>query len=254
MTSSAVVAGFEATERIGVSAVMPAYEEGAAIEPVLRALSDALAGTHEILVVVDSSTDSTAPVIERLGREVPGLRLVLNRRAPGVLGALRTGMDEARGTWVLVTMADGSDDYAVLPRMLVLARDGADVVAASRYMRGGRQIGGPRFKRLMSRTAGLTLCWFAGVRTHDATNNFKVYSRRLLDGVTIESTAGFEIALELTVKAAASGYRIAEVPATWRDRTEGASHFRLRRWLPHYLRWYGYAFRARIRRAGNRGR
>jgi dolichol-phosphate mannosyltransferase len=246
VTGPAVVPDSGATERIGVSAVMPVYEEGAAVEPVLRALGAGLTGQFEILVVVDSMVDSTIPVIERLTHEVPGLRLVLNRRGAGVLGALRTGLEEARGAWVLVTMADGSDDYTALPRMLAVACDGADVVAASRYMRGGRQIGGPRLKRLMSRTAGLTLCWFAGVPTHDATNNFKIYSRRLLDGVKIESTAGFELALELTVKATTSGCRVVEVPATWRDRTEGASRFRLRRWLPHYLRWYAYAFRSRI--------
>ena len=51
-------------------------------------------------------------------------------------------------------------------------------------MRGGRQVGGPLLKRLMSRTAGLTLHWFAGVATHDATNNFKLYSRRFLEAVT----------------------------------------------------------------------
>ena len=89
--------------------------------------------------------------------------------------------------------------------MVALARDGADVVSASRYMRGGHQVGGPLLKRLMSRTAGLTLHWFAGVPTHDPTNNFKLYSRRFLDAVTIESTAGFELALELTVKATLAG-------------------------------------------------
>ncbi len=73
----------------------------------------------------------------------------------------------------------------------------------------------------MSRAAGLTLHWFAGVRTHDPTNNFKLYSRRFLDGVTIESAAGFELALELTVKATLAGRRVAEVPTTWRDRTAG---------------------------------
>jgi len=232
-----------------LSAVMPAYEEGAAIEPVLRSLHDSLDESFEILVVVDSPSDSTVPVVERLGAEIPGLRIVQNRFGSGVLGALKTGLGDASGTLVLVTMADGSDDYSALPDMLALAWAGADVVAGSRYMRGGRQIGGPRMKRLMSRGAGLTLCWFAGVATHDATNNYKIYSRRLLQEVTIESTAGFELALELTVKATASGRRIREVPATWRDRTEGSSRFRLRRWLPHYLRWYAYAFRARIRHA-----
>ena len=131
--------------------------------------------------------------------------------------------------------------------MVALAVDGADVVSASRYMRGGRQIGGPPLKRLMSRTAGLTLHWFAGVPTHDPTNNFKLYSRRFLDTVTIESTAGFELALELTVKATIARRRVAEVPTTWRDRTAGESNFKLRKWLPHYLHWYWVAFASSAR-------
>ncbi len=98
-------------------------------------------------------------------------------------------------------MADGSDEPQVVDAMVALARDGADVVSASRYMKGGHQVGGPPLKRLMSRTAGLTLHWFGGVATHDPTNNFKLYSRRFLDATTIESEAGFELALELTVKA-----------------------------------------------------
>jgi hypothetical protein len=130
--------------------------------------------------------------------------------------------------------------------MVALAVGGADVVSASRYMRGGHQIGGPALKRLMSRTAGLTLHWFAGVATHDPTNNFKMYSRRFLDTVTIESTAGFELALELTVKATIARRRVAEVPTTWRDRTAGVSNFKLRKWLPHYLHWYWVALRARL--------
>jgi hypothetical protein len=149
---------------------------------------------------------------------------------------------------VLISMADGSDEPGVVDPMVALARDGADVVAASRYMGGGRQVGGPRLKRLMSRTAGLTLHWFAGVPTHDPTNNFKIYSRRFLDSVTIESTAGFELALELTVKATIAGRRVAEVPTTWRDRTAGQSNFKLRKWLPHYLHWYRVAFAGTLKR------
>jgi hypothetical protein len=99
----------------------------------------------------------------------------------------------------------------------------------------------------MSRTAGLTLHWFAGVPTHDPTNNFKLYSRTFLDSITIESTAGFELALELTVKATIAGRRVGEVPTTWRDRTAGQSNFKLRAWLPNYLHWYRVAFVGRFR-------
>ena len=119
-------------------------------------------------------------------------------------------------------------------------------MAASRYMRGGHQVGGPLLKRTLSRAAGLSLHWLGGVATHDPTNNFKLYSRAFLDSVTIESRAGFELALELTVKATLAGRRVAELPTTWRDRTAGKSNFKLRAWLPHYLRWYGAAFRGRL--------
>jgi hypothetical protein len=132
--------------------------------------------------------------------------------------------------------------------MVALAEAGADVVAASRYMPGGGQVGGPLLKRLMSRAAGLSLHWFAGVPTHDPTNNFKLYRRSFLESIRIESTAGFELALELTVKATLAGRTVAEVPTTWRDRTAGQSNFRLRKWLPHYLHWYAVAFRGRLRR------
>jgi dolichol-phosphate mannosyltransferase len=228
-----------------LSIVLPVYNEGAAVEPVLRALSAGVKTPHELVVVYDFDGDTTVPVIANLAAEIPGLRGLRNDDGRGVLNAMRAGIAGTTAPLVLISMADGSDEPQIVDRMVALARDGADVVAASRYMRGGRQIGGPPLKRLMSRTAGLTLHWFAGVPTHDPTNNFKLYSRRFLEAVTIESKAGFELALELTVKASIAGRRVAEVPTTWRDRTAGQSNFKLRKWLPQYLRWYAVAFRAR---------
>jgi dolichol-phosphate mannosyltransferase len=235
-----------------LSVVMPVFKEGDAVEPVLRALTAAIAEPHEILVVYDFDEDPTVPVIERLAAELPTVRGLRNDLGRGVLNAMKAGLAASSGAYVLISMADGSDEPHVVDSMVQLARDGADVVSASRYMRGGRQIGGPPLKRLMSRTAGLTLHWFAGVPTHDPTNNFKLYSRRFLDTVTIESTAGFELALELTVKATIAGRRVAEVPTTWRDRTAGQSNFKLRKWLPHYLHWYWTAFRGRLDRLARR--
>jgi dolichol-phosphate mannosyltransferase len=122
---------------------------------------------------------------------------------------------------------------------------GADVVCASRYMPGGRQIGGPPLKSFLSRAAGVTLHALAGLPTHDPTNSFKAYSREFLRRTRIESQAGFALALELTAKAHFGGGRVEEVPATWRDRAQGTSRFRLLSWLPHYLRWYFWALRQR---------
>ena len=242
----------EGTPDTELAIVLPVYNEGEAVEPVLRALSRAVATPHELVVVYDFDEDSTVPVVARLAAELPGLRGLRNDLGRGVLNAMKAGIAGTHAPYVLISMADGSDEPHVVDPMVALARGGADVVAASRYMRGGSQFGGPLLKRLMSRTAGLTLHWFAGVPTHDPTNNFKLYRRDFLDAVTIESRAGFELALELTVKATLLGRRVAEVPTTWRDRTAGQSNFKLRKWLPHYLHWYRVAFMGRLRRLAGR--
>jgi dolichol-phosphate mannosyltransferase len=223
--------------------VMPVYNEGDAVEPVVRAMTTGVATPHEIVIVYDFDGDTTVPAIVRLATEFPTVRGLRNDLGRGVLRAMQAGIAGTTAPYVLVSMADGSDEPAIVDGMVALARGGADVVAASRYMRGGHQVGGPIVKRTLSRTAGLSLHWFAGVATHDPTNNFKLYSRRFLDTVVIESTAGFELALELTVKATLAGRRVAEVPTTWRDRTSGQSNFKLRKWLPHYLHWYAVALR-----------
>jgi len=234
---------------VELTIVVPVYNEGEAVEPVLRALEAAVTTSHETLVVFDFPADTTVPVVERLTPELPFVRGLLNERGRGVLQAMRAGFDAAAGELILTSMADGSDEPHVIDEMVVQARAGADVVAGSRYMSGGHQLGGPPVKRLLSRLAGLTLHWFGGVPIHDATSNFRLYRASFLRSVTIQSTAGFELALELTVKATLGGYRLAEVPTTWRDRTSGTSNFKLRAWLPHYLHWYALAFRARLRRS-----
>jgi glycosyltransferase involved in cell wall biosynthesis len=224
------------------------YNEGEAVEPVLRALDAAVKTPHELVVVYDFDGDTTVPVIARLAGEIPSLRGLRNDLGRGVLNAMKAGIAGTSAPYVLISMADGSDDPHAVDRMVALATAGADVVSAARYMKGGRQIGGPPLKRLMSRAAGLSLHWFARVPTHDPTNNFKLYSRQFLEATTIESTAGFELALELTVKATLAHRKVAEIPTTWRDRTAGQSNFKLRKWLPHYLHWYRVAFLGRLGR------
>jgi glycosyltransferase involved in cell wall biosynthesis len=229
--------------------VIPVYNEG---ENVVQTLQGVVERTHmrplEVLVVHDFDEDTTVPVVKRLQVEMPELRLHRNTLGRGVLNAMKSGLRAARAQYVVITMGDGSDDAGDIDAMFELARGGADVVAGSRYMRGGRQLGGPLLKRTMSRTAGLSLHWLGGVPVHDATSNFRLYSKRLLNQVTIESAGGFELGIELTVKAHLLGMRVAEVPTTWRDRTAGTSRFQLWQWLPRYLKWYRAGLAGRFKR------
>ncbi len=247
MSASASAARVTAPEQPLVSVIVPVYNEADNITATLQRLVSAVRTPMEVLIVHDSDEDTTLPVVRALQPRMPQVRLHRNDRGRGVLNAMCAGIAAASAPYIVVSMADGSDDVEVIDRMVALAQGGADVVAASRYMRGGRQVGGPFLKGLLSRMAGLTLQWFGHVGTHDATNNFKLYSRRYLDTVSIESQGGFELALELTVKAALAGRTVREVPATWRDRTAGQSRFQLRAWLPRYLRWYLSLFGGRAR-------
>ena len=235
-----------ASDEPELTIVLPVFNEGENIAGVLGGLAREVRTSHEVLVVYDFAEDTTLPPVRALA--MPTVRLVRNEIGRGVLNAMRAGIAAARAPLVLISMADGSDDPAVIDAMVQRARDGADVVAASRYMRGGRQEGGPLLKTLLSRAAGLSLHHIAGLPVHDATSNFRLYRRSLLERIPIESRAGFELALELTVKAHLQGARLAEVPTVWRDRTAGTSKFQLRAWLPGYLRWYVRALAGRVRR------
>src|SRR4029077_9815707 len=165
----------------------------------------------------------------------PRLRPVLNTLGRGPANALRFGIAQATADVVVVTMADGSDDPTQIDALTRLVERGVVVACASRYMRGGQQVGGPWIKGRLSRFAGVSLNLFARVGTHDATNAFKAYSREFVRSVGIESDAGFEMGLEMVAKARRRGLPVAELPTIWLDRQQGSSNFKVTAWLPRYL-------------------
>lgn len=225
--------------------VVPVYNEGENFPNLLAEVERDVPRPFTLHVVYDFDEDTTVPVARAAAESRPWLKLVKNRHGRGVVGAIRTGFDEVGDGPALVVMADLSDDLSIVPEMLDLYRRGNRIVCPSRYMKGGSQEGGPWLKRTLSRLAGLSLRLLARFPTHDATNNFRLYDAALVREMGIESTGGFELALELTAKAFRRGVPIAETPTTWRDRTAGESRFRLMKWLPRYLYWYGYALSPR---------
>lgn len=230
------------SDEVLVEFLIPVYNEGANIERAIDELDRLVPLKKRALIVHDTDQDDTVPVVRSLADRYPWAATLKNDLGRGVLNAIRAGIAASTCEVVVITMADLSDDVGIVPRMVAMIReDGYDVVCASRYMKGGRQIGGPWLKGMLSRTAGITLAVLAGMPTHDATNAFRAYRRSVLERFPIESTGGFEYTLEITAKAHAAGLKIGEVPSTWRDRTAGASRFRLWAWLPRYLRWYVYA-------------
>jgi dolichol-phosphate mannosyltransferase len=229
-----------------LSLIVPVYNEAANFPNLVAEVERHVPKPFDLFVVYDFDADTTVPVAKALAVERPWLKLVKNDLGRGVVYAIKKGFQSVPSGPAFVVMADLSDDLAIVPAMLDLYRQGNRIVCASRYMRGGKQLGGPFLKRTLSRLAGLSLRYGVWYPTHDATNNFRLYDAALVNELGIESTGGFELALELTSKAFRRREKIAEVPTTWRDRTAGESRFRLTKWLPKYLYWYFFAAWSRL--------
>lgn len=236
------------------SIVIPAYNEGDNIVPGLDRIFEAITVDAEVLVVVDTETDSTIPAVIAYAANEPRLRHLVNDYGRGPAYAIRYGIDNAQADTVVVTMSDGCDDPRQIDDLVKLVERGVVVAAASRYMPGGQQVGGPFFKSFLSRMAGKSLHLLTNTGTRDATNSFKAYSRDFLRDVGIDSRDGFEIGLELTAKARRLRLPVAEIPTIWLDRTFGVSNFKLSKWVPKYLKWYRFAFGPRMSLEQLRGR
>jgi dolichol-phosphate mannosyltransferase len=242
-----------------VSIVVPAYNEGAAIEEFLSRVLEAVELPCELLVVVDTPDDTSLPYVEKYRRQDPRARCLLNKLGPGPAQAIRFGIQQSLADVVVVTMADGSDDPRQIDQLVRLVERGVVVAAASRYSRGGQQVGGPFLKGSLSRLAGVSLGWLARAGTRDATNSFKAYDMDFIRTVGIDSDAGFEIGIELVAKARRARLPVAEIPTIWLERDQGMSNFKLASWIPRYVRWWLFAFGPRVavedvREAAKRGR
>ena len=229
-----------------VSVVVPAYNEGQHIIPVLDRIFESVRLQCEVLVVVDSEDDTTVPVVADYGAKEPRLRCIVNTYGRGPANAIRFGINAAAAPVAVVTMSDGCDDPRQIDDLARLVDRGVAVAAASRYMPGGQQVGGPLIKGMLSRLAGRSLALFARIGTRDATNSFKAYSTEFVRTVGIDSRAGFEIGIELTAKARRMRQPVAEIPTIWLDRQAGVSNFKVAQWIPAYLRWYRFAFGSRL--------
>ena len=155
--------------------VIPAFNEGTNIVKTIGDLKALYNSSIDVIVVVDFAEDSTISFFNQIKEKPKSYRIVVQSYGAGPANAIRFGIDQARTDCVVVMMADGSDDVRAIRELSDLVSRGVAVACASRYMSGGQQIGGPRFKRFLSKTAGRIVYSFAGVGTHDPTNSFKIF-------------------------------------------------------------------------------
>lgn len=231
-----------------LSIVLPVYNEGENIVPQIEAIEKTVRSNHEVLVIYDFDEDNTVPEAKKLVKKYKSIRLVKNTFGKGVINAVKTGFGKSRGEFLVVMPSDLADNPDTINKMYKKISQGYDIVCATRYGKGGAKIGGPKLKTFLSRIAGLATPLLLGIPTTDIANGFKMYRRKVVNSIRIESDGGWEFAMEMVIKAKKLGLKISEVGTVWQDRTQGKSKFKLLKWLPKYIRWYlvGIGFRLNI--------
>ena len=223
--------------------VIPVYNEGANILQTLRSLDREVSTPARILICYDGEDDDTLPVIAAHRGEFTRTEIKFVRnRGRGAHGAIMAGFAASTAPFVLMYPADDDYNASILDAMVAKAEQGCALVCASRFMPGGCMVGCPPLKAFFVRAGNSTLYHLARLPTHDSSNGFRLFTRRVIEEIAVESERGFCYSIELLVKCHRLGWRIGEVEARWFERERGSSRFRVLQWLPAYFRWYAYAF------------
>lgn len=229
-----------------LSVVIPAHDEEGCIESTIRALHDKLSSErieHEILVVNDNSSDSTEQILISLQHEISTLSYVNNTPPHGFGFAVRKGLESYAGDAVAICMADASDRPEDLVAFFqVMEEKQVDCVFGTRFSKNSRIVDYPRFKLVLNRIANTFIQMLFGFRYNDVTNAFKLYKRRVIDGLRPLLSHHFNLTVELPLKSIVRGYSYTVVPNDWTNRKSGESKLLLKEMGSRYLFIVLYCF------------
>ena len=208
--------------------IIPTFNESENIEKMIRKVMSLEKDFH-LLFVDDSSPDGTADIVRKIQQEFPG-RIHLEVRS----GKLGLGTAYIHGfkwciakgyDFVFEMDCDFSHDPADLIRLYQACIDGADLSIGSRYVRGGKVSNWPMKRILMSYFASVYVRLILWIGIKDTTAGFKCYRRNVLEKINLDGVTFKGYAFQICMKYAAKkhGFKINEVPITFKDRVLGDS-------------------------------
>lgn len=222
-----------------VSVVIPAAGEEAHIGALLARVDEILATRvrkHELIVVVPHPEDPTGGVAREAGARV------LVQKRPGYGGALKEGIQAARGDHVVTMDADFTHPPEALATLLA-HYDAAEVVICSRYVEGG-SARMSLTRNLLSRVLNAVYSRVLAVPVRDMSSGFRIYPRHVFDELEI-TAENYDVLQEILVKIYCLGWRVVEIPFAYMPRVGGESHARPFGFAPHFLRTLGVLFSLR---------
>ena len=212
--------------------ILPTYDEAENVERIVRAVLPVLERSrcdgHRVLVVDDGSPDGTGAIADRLAAELPEVEVLHRPRPLGLGPAYLAGFEHALagGAGLVLEMdADFSHDPADVERLIAAVADGADVALGSRYVPGGAVRDWGIVRRAVSRLGCLYAQAVLGLHVRDLTGGFKCFRREVLEAIDLPTvrSRGYAFQVELTHRAVRAGFRVVELPITFRDREHGRS-------------------------------
>ncbi len=223
---------------VELTILIPTYNEEDYIEEAISGIYNdvkKLKISFEMLVI-DDSIDSTSHILRKLERKFRNIRVVHRFNKKGVGSATRLGIEKAKGKYVIVYMSDALEDTVYILPMLKKLRQGYDIVQTSRFFKESRWEGYPIQKRIGNWLCNnfIRLIFFRS-GLNDFTSLFKGFNNRKIRMLNLGADV-FDLGLEITLKGIRKGYKITEVPVSWKERKDGKSKFKLSKYAMSYFR------------------
>jgi len=225
--------------------LIPVFNEGETVVKTLNNIISIVKYNYQILICYDFDEDNTLESVKKNFPNNSRIRFVKNF-SQGFNNALISGFRKSKAEAILIFMADDHINHNLINLCYEKYKEGYQVVCPSRFVKGGKMIGNPFLKATLTRIVSFFLFYFTSFPIKDSTNSFRLFSRKLIDEIEIESQKGFTLSLELTAKAHRLGYKIIEIPTTWMERKKGKSRFKLISFILPYTRWLFYIIKTSI--------
>jgi dolichol-phosphate mannosyltransferase len=210
--------------------IIPAKNEALTLAETIGDIQNKLNGVipFNVLVVNDHSHDGTQELLEKLVLRYSNLKYISNEWDGGVGNAIRFGLSIWKGDIVALCMADGSDSPDdIILLYSAIYKDGYDCAFGSRFIRSGKVKNYPIIKLVLNRIFNTYVKFISRYRYNDFTNIFKVYHRRAIEEISPLSSVGFNIGLEMSLKAFKKKLNIIIIPISWKQRKAGDSKLKL---------------------------
>ncbi|MFC1649084.1 glycosyltransferase [Patescibacteria group bacterium] len=224
--------------KYGITIVIPVKNEEENILQILGWIAREVKPDHKVIVVDGCSTDNTFELTRKYTKKNKGVKIIKTTpKNSAFKESLELGIKASKTSFVATMMGDLSDDPKTLNSMDRKTKDGADVVIASRYVKGGKVINKPKLQRIISWGVSKSLHLLTNIPVCDVSNPYTLYRRSLLVGIQPKSTTN-ELPIEMLFRAHFAGAKIVEVPTTWRGRKAGNSKFKILKIVPGFVKLY----------------